>query len=547
MAARGANEEMVRSLVESIVEDQHGGDNEQDIEKKGSEEKSVIDQKAVWGLYCVYFIIGMINGFFATFFFTPTVCQYVFGPMGIGPEFHTTPAQCNVAPSVYQISWNFKLFFGIVLDLVPFMGSRRKGWMLFGWTGGLIMLGVAAVMVPHLIETHQFETYIYVMMVMCIFSTFADVAGDGMIIEISKHEPDSQKGYILTTCQMMRFVTMMVSTGLGTLFMSGKSYQPPEPEPGALKLPFELSYANMHWLLLFASLPFYIGMWIWLKDPPAPEHHETGCAGFRTAGTRIWTALKSFAIFMLLIQAVGIQAVASMINPANNEIASIAKPTNIQSGIGAFLGNLLFVGGVWVFRKFFLQKNWRFTLFMTQSMTAVCSALAIMIVYNTWGISRNGWFYMFQANVPNFIQGVGQVVSSLAVIEVSPPGLEATIYELLISAFNGALALAAVLQTQFGRFFSLEAINAKAFHDHPDKIPYYERKLATATIFCFLINIAGAAVFMWFLPKNPAQCRQWMEKKSWHTNGAATINLLVFGLPYLYANYQVIAEMTNPE
>lgn len=541
MTARGANEEMVKSLVESVVEEQTGGDVE-----KTSAEKSGVDKKAVWGLYCVYFIIGMINGFFATFFVTPTVCQYVFGPMGKGPDAHTTPAQCNVAPSVYQISWNFKLFFGVVLDLVPFFGSRRKGWMLFGWTGGLFMLGVAAVLVPHLIETHQFETYIYVMMVMCIFSTFADVAGDGMIIEISKSEPDSQKGYILTTCQMMRFVTMMVSTGLGTLFMSGQSYQPPHPEPGALKLPFELSYANMHWLLLFASLPFYIGMWLWLKDPPTPENHESGCAGFRTAGQRIWTALKSFAIFMLLIQAVGIQAVASMINPANNEIASIAKPTNIQSGIGAFLGNLLFVAGVWVFRKFFLQKNWRFTLFMTQSMTAVCSALAIMIVYNTWGISRNGWFYMFQANVPNFIQGVGQVVSSLAVIEVSPPGLEATIYELLISAFNGALALAAVLQTQFGRLFSLEDINAQAFVDHPDMIPTYERKLATATIFCFIVNILGAAVFMWFLPKNPSQCRQWMDKKSWHTNGAATVNLLVFGLPYLYANYQVIAEMADP-
>jgi len=158
-----------------------------------------------------------------------------------------------------------------------------------------------------------------------------------------------------------------------------------------------------------------------------------------------------------------------------------------------------------------------------------------------------GGFYMFQANVPNFIQGVGQVVSSLAVIEVSPPGLEATIYELLISAFNGALALAAVLQTQFGRLFSLEDINAKAFDQHPDKIPEYERKLATATIFCFIVNILGAAVFMWFLPKNPSQCRQWMDKKSWHTNAAATVNLLVFGLPYLYANYQVIAEMANPQ
>merc|ERR1712183_332135 len=112
-----------------------------------------------------------------------------------------------------------------------------------------------------------------------------------------------------------------------------------------------------------------------------------------------------------------------------------------------------------------------------------------MIVYDTWGISRNGWFYMFQANVPNFIQGVGQVVSSLAVIEVSPPGLEATIYELLISANNGAISMSSVLQTVFGRVFDVDGINAASFENHPDKVSMYESKLATATVFCLIVNL----------------------------------------------------------
>merc|ERR1711865_268765 len=218
--------------------------------------------------------IGCVNGFFATFLQAPTICQYKFGPMGEGPGYYTTAKQCNVAGTVFQISWNFKLFFGIFLDIVPFFGSRRKGWMLFGWTGGLIMLGVVAVMADDLAENHQFETYLGLMTILCVFSTFSDVAGDGMIIEISKQEKDGEKGYILTTCQMMRSVMMMVSTGLGTLFMSGKSYQPPgKAKPGALVLPFELSFAGIHWMLLGVSLPFYIGMWLWLKDPPAPPGH----------------------------------------------------------------------------------------------------------------------------------------------------------------------------------------------------------------------------------------------------------------------------------
>merc|ERR1719263_1774975 len=182
---------------------------------------------------------------------------------------------------------------------------------------------------------------------------------------------------------------------------------------------------------------------------------------------------------------------------------------------------------------------------MTQAMTAVCSALAIMIVYNTWGISRNGWFYMFQANVPNFIQGVGQVVSSLAVIEVSPPGLEATIYELLISANNGAISMSSVLQTIFGRVFGVDGITASLFDSNPDKVPMYERRLAVACIFCLVVNLAGAFIFMWFMPKNPAQCREWMGKEKWQNNKTAALNLVVFLVPYIYANYSVISFISG--
>merc|ERR1711908_261389 len=72
------------------------------------------------------------------------------------------------------------------------------------------------------------------------------------------------------------------------------------------------------------------------------------------------------------------------------------------------------------------------------------------------GISQNGWFYLFYNQIPVFIQGLCQVLGSLAVIEVSPAGLEATIYELLISASNGALALSAALQSVFAAPFKLD-------------------------------------------------------------------------------------------
>jgi hypothetical protein len=531
-----ANRELSNSFV--AVADADGVDGE-----SSGESKQGWDRKQVWGLFCVYAAIGTINGFFATYFNQPTICQYVFGPMGEGPGDYTTQAQCNAAGAMFQMSWNFKLFFGFFLDVFPFFGSRRKGWLLFGWTGGLVMLAVNALLVQNFIDNHQFESYLYSMMGMCIFYTFSDVAGDGMIIEVSKNEPADQKGYILTTCQMLRFTMMMFSTGLGTLFMSGKDYLPPDASADTFVMPFELSFAAMHWLLLGVALPFYAGMWMWLKDPPVPEGHTLGCGGVKHAGWNLWKAMQSFAIFMLLIQSAGINGVASMVNPANAPIQSICQPTNLQSGIGALLGNIFFVAGVWIFRQFFLNRNWRFTLFMTQAFTAVCSALAVMAVYDVGGFSQNGWFYMLQSSVPLLIQGIGQVVSSLAVVEVSPSGLEATVYELLISASNGAISLSVALQTVFGEVFGLGPINYKTFHgpEHGK----YERLLAEATFFCLAVNVVGAALFMWCLPTGPRMCKEWMDKKGWHNWQAAALNTVIFVVPFVYANTCVILDVAS--
>jgi hypothetical protein len=541
------NRERSDSCVGPAADEQVGG--------AETGEQPELDRKATWGLYSVYIMIGLINGFFATYFQQPTICQYVFGPMGqkIDDKHFTTQSQCNVSVSVYQISWNFKLFFGFFLDVFGFLGwsratgffvSRRKGWMLFGWTGGLACLAVAAIFVDSFIKHHQYETYLMVMCVCCFFSTFSDVAGDGMIIEYSKFERGEQKGYILTTCQMLRFVMMMVSTALGMIFMSGPDYQPPGgAEAGSISLPFDISYSAMHWLLLGVSMPPYIGMWLWLKDPPVAVEHERGCRGLKVAFQRLWVAMKSYAVFNLLVMSVGIYGLAGMVNPANSPIAAIAQPTNIQSGIGAFLGNLFFVVGVWIFRKFFMAKNWRFTLFMTQAFVALCSALAIMIVYDTFGISQNGWFYMFQNSIPMLIQGIGQVVGSLAVVEISPPGLEATVYELLTSASNGAISLSTTLQTTFGKVFKVDEISYDNFHGPMHDV--FVARMARATLFCLIVNVTSAAIFMWFLPKGPQMCKDWLEKKSWHTTWAGLLNVVVFAGPFFYANFMLLAFVAS--
>lgn len=418
------------------------------------------------------------------------------------------------------------------------------------------MLAFNALMVEHWVKEHQFSTYLYSLMGMCIFYTFSDVAGDGLIIELSKYEPDESRGFILTSCQMVRFTMMMVVTGYGMLFMSGADYEAEAPNPDEIVLPFELPFNWIHWGLLIMALPFYVCMWMWLQDPPVTQaqlDHPRGLQGLGSSFGRAWKALQSYAVFMLLIQNIGIQGISGLANPALQPIAMIAHPSNFQSSLGVFLGNGMFVVGVFLFRKYLIAYNWRITLIWTHGLISLCGILAIMIIYDSFGVSQNGWFYMFQSNIPMMVQGVCQVLSCLAVIEISPVGLEATIYEMLISSMNGALALSTAVQSQLAEPFDLGPINSDAWikygcgAQNTDVVRNaavcnsFQSRMGRATWMTLGVNLAGVLVFMWFMPKNAKQCREWAAVNSWKTSWAGLLNTVVFGGPFIYSVYTTLS------
>jgi hypothetical protein len=182
---------------------------------------------------------------------------------------------------------------------------------------------------------------------------------------------------------------------------------------------------------------------------------------------------------------------------------------------------------------------------MSEFFLALTGVTALMSIYDTWGISRNGWFFMFSSYMPALIQGVGRVVGSLAIIEISPKGLEATVYELLISANNGAMSLNTAFMTVLAAPFQLEDINSRSWDAHPEMVPAYEERMMLATVFSLAVNLVGALIFVWFLPRNAEQCRSWAQKKSWHTNWAAVLNCAIFVVPFAYANYTLLSRISG--
>lgn len=508
------------------------GDADQVSEKRSqaSAEKTnlTINSQSVMGLYCMYALVGLVNGFFFTFMNIP-ICQYTFGPMNeLG---RTTVQQCNIAPSLFQMPWNFKLFYGILLDRVGFMGTRRRGWIIFGWTMALIVFAVLASLAPYFEETGNFDTYVLLLMAMCAFYIFADVAGDGMTIELTKLEPEATRGRILTTGQMVRFSAMTFSTLVGTVFMNGKSYyNSAKVGQNSTVFSFELSLAQMHFLILACCVPLWLAMIVLLKDPPPQAATTEHAHGARELVTTMWQLMKTKVLFFLILHSLGAMALSTMQNPAMNIISSIASPSTLQNGLGAAAGNIMFVLGVWAYRTFWLNTNWRSTFLWTTLLTALNTGFQFLVIYNAWGVGQNGWFYGFGSQVTLFVQGVQQVLGSQAMAEFSPAGYEASVYEFVMTINNAGISLGANLQNVFVPVFSLNSISTATYTPSQDN-----PRLAGASYLTLGVNIVSALIVMWCMPKSQSETREWAKDLRWQRVSVGVAGLVTFSGAFIFS------------
>ena len=61
--------------------------------------------------------------------------------------------------------------------------------------------------------------------------------------------------------------------------------------------------------------------------------------------------------------------------------------------MGLLIGNILFIIGVWIFRTFFLTKNWRWTMGWTTILIAVCYAVTCQTIYDVGRFGQDQRFF----------------------------------------------------------------------------------------------------------------------------------------------------------
>ena len=103
------------------------------------------------------------------------------------------------------------------------------------------------------------------------------------------------------------------------------------------------------------------------------------------------------------------------------------------------------VGGIKVFQTYFIQSNWRNTLYLSIGLSNVLGLLWLLVYWNVGGL-LNPWFTIFITVNQALAQGVSQVLFSMAVIELAKRGQEAISKSLsLVLSLSHSLSLSPLL------------------------------------------------------------------------------------------------------
>jgi hypothetical protein len=476
------------------------------------------------GLYSQYAAVGLIYGGNQGTMFP--FCFYVFnGDSNL----------CANGLSISSFAWSIKIVFAVITDSYRPCGKRRKSWMLFGWIGVLLILFMLALFADKLSASSWLVTLLFLQ----CFMMFSNVPADGLSVELAKLESADEKGKILATGQLVRYLFCILASVIQTCLLNG-----PSTNPGDCKITFNECWSwglsvNEYYWLMFALIFILVIPICFLKELDLSRNPQKTARQFIST---IWQTLQNQTTFYLLIFIVGTDTFTNFFNNVNIYLQyNIIKLTNFQAGIDSIITNTAIMVSIWFLRRYLLTKNWRLTQYAS-TIGAIIFGLLWIPAYHNSGGTMNPWYTIFidfdyvrialclkLRRCSNgmygmcylqqyFVQGVTRVLHGLAVLPLAQEGQEATLYELVINAGNSAQTLKGILGTQL-----LTPLQSAACEDYPicrsdtvsvtSKASFYDThgpaRYTNYTLVLAVISLIGCIAFTPFFPNSEAECLNW--------------------------------------
>lgn len=292
---------------------------------------------------------------------------------------------------------------------------RRKFYMLTGWCGTLLCTLALAIIGDHC----SVSTWIGLSVVTQAFLMLADVPADGYSVELGQLENPEERGMILSTGQRIRFSATMGAGLIQALMVNGVGTNAAGCSISALNCWSWGLTVGQYYSLVSALLCVLVAPIFFLREISCrhvPVHT------LAQHSVELWHTLTNPTTLYLLIFVAGNGTLSQLTPMTYNYMQyTLIKLTNFQAGLQAIVTYLAVVMGIKVFQTYFIQSNWRNTLYLSVGLSNVLGLLWLLVYWNIGGL-LNPWFTIAITVNQALAQGVSQVLFSMAVIELAKRG-----------------------------------------------------------------------------------------------------------------------------
>ena len=347
----------------------------------------------------VYFVQGILGlGRLAVSFF-------------LKDELAMSPAEVSALLGIVAIPWMIKPLFGFISDGVPILGYRRRPYIIFsGILGAFSWVALAKWVHTPLEATVAIA-------ISSLSVAISDVIVDSLIVQRVQKESVSSTGSLQSLC----WATSALG-GLITAYFSGSLLE---------------TFSNQSVFLITAIFPLIVSAVAWLIE----EEKVTTGINFENVKQQVKQVRKAITkksillptAFLFLWQAT-----------PNSESAFFFFSTNELGFQPEFLGRIRLVTsiaalfGVWLFQRFFKSVPFRKIFAWSTVISTVLGMTTLLLVTHTnraLGIDDH-WFSLGDSLVLTVMGEIAFMPVLVLAARLCPPGVEATLFALLMSIYN---------------------------------------------------------------------------------------------------------------
>lgn len=336
-------------------------------------------------------------------------------------ELGMSPAQMSVLLGIVALPWVVKPLFGFISDGLPIFGYRRRPYLIVsGLLGALSWAALATVV-------HSVWAATLVIALSSLSVAISDVIVDSLVVERARHESLSNVGSLQSLC----WGTTALG-GLITAYLSGFLLQ-------------AFSTQTVFWIT--ATFPLIISLVAgFISEETITQESNLETVKHQVKQLRQAVMQKAIwlpAAFVFVWQAT-----------PTADSAFFYFTTNELGFQPEFLGRVRLVTsvaslvGVWLFQRFFKSVPFRTIFFWSTITSTLLGMTMLLLVTHTnraLGIDDH-WFSLGDSLILTVIGQIAYMPVLVLSARLCPPGVEATLFALLMSVSN----LAGLISFEFG-------------------------------------------------------------------------------------------------